>query len=41
MLRRALFASLTIGLAGLAAASLAYEIKPKNSEFRLHGKSAP
>ncbi len=41
MLRRALFASLTIGLAGLAAASLAYEIKPKNSESAFTAKVRP
>jgi len=41
MLRRALFASLTISLAGLTAASLAYDIKPKNSESAFTAKVRP
>lgn len=41
MLRRALFASLAIGLAGLSAASLAYDIKPRNSESAFTAKLRP
>ena len=41
MLRRALFASLTMSLAGLPAASLAYDIKPKNSESAFTAKVRP
>jgi hypothetical protein len=41
MLCRALFASLTMSLAGLPAASLAYDIKPKNSESAFTAKVRP
>jgi hypothetical protein len=41
MLRRALFASLTMSLASLPAASLAYDIKPKNSESAFTAKVRP
>ena len=41
MLRRALFASLTMSLAVLSAASLAYDIKPKNSESAFTAKVRP
>jgi hypothetical protein len=41
MLRRALFASLTMSLAALPAASLAYDIKPKNSESAFTAKVRP
>ena len=41
MLRRALFASLTMSLAVLPAASLAYDIKPKNSESAFTAKMRP
>ena len=41
MLRRALFASLTMSLAVLPAASLAYDIKPKSSESAFTAKVRP
>ena len=41
MLRRALFASLIMSLASLPAASLAYDIKPKNSESAFTAKVRP
>jgi len=41
MLRRALFAGLTISLAGLPAASLAYEIKPRTSESAFASRVRP
>jgi hypothetical protein len=41
MLRRALFASLTMSLASPPAASLAYDIKPKNSESAFTAKVRP
>jgi hypothetical protein len=41
MLRRALFASLTMSLAVLSAASLAYDLKPKNSESAFTAKVRP
>ena len=41
MLRRTLFASLAVTLAGLPAASLAYDIKPRNSEFAFTAKLRP
>ena len=41
MLRRALFASLTMSLASLPAASLAYDIKPKTAEFAFAAKMRP
>ena len=41
MLRRALFASLTMSLAVLSAASLAYDIKPKSSESAFTAKVRP
>src|SRR3984885_11784647 len=41
MLRHALFASLTMSLAGLPAASLAYDIKPKNSDSAFTAKTRP
>src|SRR6202042_839530 len=41
MLRRALFASLTMSLASLPAASLAYDIKPKNSDSAFTAKTRP
>ena len=41
MLRRTLFASLTMSLASLPAASLAYDIKPKNSESAFTAKVRP
>lgn len=41
MLRRALFASLTMSLAVLSAASLAYDIKPKSSESAFTAKVHP
>ena len=41
MLRRALFASLTMSLAVFSAASLAYDIKPKSSESAFTAKVHP
>jgi hypothetical protein len=41
MLRRALFASLTMSLASLPAASLAYDIKPKTSDSAFAAKVRP
>ena len=41
MLRRTLFASLAVTLAGLPAASLAYDIKPRNSESAFTAKLRP
>ena len=41
MLRRALFASLTMSLASLPAASLAYDIKPRNSDSAFTAKTRP
>jgi hypothetical protein len=41
MLRRALFASLTMSLASLPAASLAYDIKPKAAESAFAAKMRP
>src|ERR1700688_3111641 len=41
MLRRALFASLTMSLASLPAASLAYDIKPKDSDSAFTAKMRP
>ena len=41
MLRRTLFASLAVALAGLPAASLAYDIKPRNSESAFTAKLRP
>jgi hypothetical protein len=41
MLRRALFASLIMSLAGLPAASWAYDIKPRNSESAFTAKVRP
>jgi hypothetical protein len=41
MLRRALFASLTMSLASLPAASLAYDIKPKTSDSAFTAKVRP
>jgi hypothetical protein len=41
MLRRALFASLTMSLASLPAASLAYDIKPKTPESAFAAKMRP
>jgi hypothetical protein len=41
MLRRALFASLTISLASLPAASLAYDVKPKAAETAFAANMRP
>ena len=41
MLRRALFASLTMSLAVLSAASFAYDIKPKSSASAFTAKVRP
>src|SRR3984893_9107246 len=41
MLRRALFASLTMSLASLPAVSLAYDIKPKTAESAFAAKMRP
>jgi hypothetical protein len=41
MLRRALFASLAMSLASLPAASLAYDIKPRNSDSAFTAKTRP
>jgi hypothetical protein len=41
MLRRALFASLTMSLVSLSAASLAYDIKPKTAESAFAAKMRP
>src|ERR1700685_3629100 len=41
MLRRALFASLTLSLASLPPASLAYDIKPKTPESAFAAKARP
>jgi hypothetical protein len=41
MLRRALFASLTMSLASLPAASLAYDFKPKNPDSAFTAKTRP
>ena len=41
MFRRALFASLTIGLASLPVVSLAYDIKPRTSESAFTAKVRP
>jgi hypothetical protein len=41
MLHRALFASLTMSLASLPAASLAYDIKPRNSDSAFTAKTRP
>jgi hypothetical protein len=41
MLRRALFASLTMSLASLPGASLAYDIKPKTAESAFAAKMRP
>jgi hypothetical protein len=41
MLRRTLFASLTMSLASLPTASLAYDVKPKNSDSAFTAKMRP